>query len=366
MYNLKILTLWAFSIACLIFILDKKDSTEISPQINEIDKTWFSNNKKPLTPKEEVRINDQTFLTFPEWFTVYSPQEQAEYFKTKTSSSFPYLTHIRQLWQAYEIIRNNLTNNYEEFNLGYHFMVGVVSVSTTAEYGCKAFYETIFGRFTNNENLPMTEEDLFIANFNQKYVAFLNIDEWYNYNFKTEIVNLWTKTSFFGPRFFRKLERKYFLTSELIVKELYGLVIRIGASIIYGASGDTTLLVVKDFDKAGYNLDKNIKFMKEYSDKSDLLLVPRYEPFTRHIITLAKAGFNFQEIAGNNGAILVSVLTSKEWTSNSENFKEAFTQKIITKENQKRTALVTSVELLGKTLRELKDDKIEVEHVYDY
>ena len=77
-----------------------------------IPKDWLITNKNPLTPKSDVRPADQTFLTFPEWFLVFSPEEQANYFKHTTSSSFPFMTHTAQIWTSYKIVNDQIKNNF--------------------------------------------------------------------------------------------------------------------------------------------------------------------------------------------------------------------------------------------------------------
>ena len=52
-------------------------------------------------PPEHRRPPDQTFLTFPEWFLVFSPAEYAAYVREHTPTRFPFLGHVRQFWQSY-------------------------------------------------------------------------------------------------------------------------------------------------------------------------------------------------------------------------------------------------------------------------
>src|SRR5262249_59745368 len=48
----------------------------------------------PATPMEHRRGGDQTFLTFPEWFLVYSPAEYAAYVTDRAPSRFPFIGHV--------------------------------------------------------------------------------------------------------------------------------------------------------------------------------------------------------------------------------------------------------------------------------
>src|SRR5262249_46956180 len=94
---------------------------------------------EPQTPKNPDQPADQTFLTYPEWFLVFSPREQTSYLSTtETPSRFPYLGHVGQLWEGYGVV-SDATRAYP-FNLGYHVMIVVIASSTTVEYGLESAY----------------------------------------------------------------------------------------------------------------------------------------------------------------------------------------------------------------------------------
>src|SRR5262245_60485160 len=76
---------------------------------------------EPLTPAEHRRTADQTFLTFPEWFLVFSPAEYADFVSARAPSEFPFNAHICELWQGYgHAIK---ATEHMPFNAGYHVMV---------------------------------------------------------------------------------------------------------------------------------------------------------------------------------------------------------------------------------------------------
>src|SRR5215470_20076822 len=101
---------------------------------------------EPVTPAEHRRTADQTFLTFPEWFLVFSPAEYAEFVASRAPSEFPFNAHICELWQGYgHAIR---ATEHMPFNAGYHVMVLVIGISTTVEYALRSAYEMLIGRLT--------------------------------------------------------------------------------------------------------------------------------------------------------------------------------------------------------------------------
>ena len=191
----------------------------------------------------------------------------------------------------------------------------------------------------------MTDEDIFYANFTKDYVDFIKNRPWYEFDFKSQLKKLWIETSFFGTHFFRKLDRKYFLTSELIVKWAYGKLIRLGTKQVYEEALPTTTVITE-------------------SDKINLL--PRYDKFNQAIVSLAKQGKSFKEIAGKNSAILVSILVPSDFNEKFENAQIIFIQPISSDLTMKRIALATSVINLNKLLSQLDKQKIKIEHIFDF
>jgi hypothetical protein len=365
MRRLRILTLITLLLAIITFTLkNRKPSTIPAGEGLLVDKALLTTNLHPLTPQKDVRPPDQTFLTYPEWFLVFSPAEQADYFKTHTSTTFPYMKHVDQMWGGYGIMYHQIKGNFP-FNTGYHVMIMVIAGSTTAEYGIKSFYETIVGRITDTSpNEEMTTEDKFNAGYEHSYVKFIEALPWYEYDFNHQLKVLWGSTSFSGPHLLRKLERRYYLTTELMIKSGYGWLIGLGTKSAYETASLQTAVVM---DKLPATLDTTgfVHDMKLLPNGMTLANLPRYAEFNIAANKLAEKGINFKEIAGNKGAIMLTVLTDKPVTK-SGNYRVLFTQPIVTRPGISRIAVTTTVGDLSIVLRKLHDDKIVVEHIYDY
>jgi len=362
MKKLKVLTIISLLLTTIFFILDPPKTFEDISSGN-LPNEWFQVEKNPKTPKEHIRPGDQTFLTFPEWFLVHSPREEGEYLLTRTSSSFPFVGHLEQLWKSYSIVYKQIKNQYE-FNYGYHVMILVISVSTTVEYGFKSIYENTIGRVTDTEaREEMTDEDTFQAKVVNDYVKFIMQTPWYEFNFHTPLIQLWTEIPFFGNNFIRKIERKFFLTTDLGIKAIYGWLIKKATKAAYEDPILGTVVIVDNLPT------KMIDSIQILEDKKDyyILLLPRYADFNPAINYLASDDINFLEIAGNSSAILLTLLTDVEWKldSNSD-YKVIFSQPILTKPNQKRVAICVPVTKLSSLLRKLQKEKIYIEHIYDY
>ncbi|WDF76837.1 hypothetical protein PQ469_23420 [Mucilaginibacter sp. KACC 22773] len=362
MKRLRILTLISVLLAILVFFVkNKKPSTISAGDGLLVDKAWLTTNPQPLIPQKDVRPSDQTFLTFPEWFLVFSPAEQADYFKTNTSTTFPYMKHIDQMWGGYGIVYNQIKGNYP-FNTGYHVMIMVIAGSTTVEYGIKSFYETIAGRITNTkQGEAMTGEDKFNAAYELNYVKFIEDLPWYEYDFNHQLKMLWGSTPLSGQHMFRKLERRYYLTTELLVKSGYGYLIKLATKSAYDVAALNTTVVV---DKKPVTPDaRNTKELSGDLWQTDL---PRYARFNYAVQQLAASNINLTEIAGNKGSIMLTLLTPQSLKENPRDFKILFTQPIFTKPGLNRIAVVTTVNGLSKLVKILGENHVTIEHIYDY
>ncbi|GAB3990835.1 hypothetical protein GCM10028807_18890 [Spirosoma daeguense] len=364
MLRLPILTVIMVVLAIVLFFRGKRNNLTIAAGDGcVVPKDWLVSNAKPVTPAEHIRPADQTFLTYPEWFLVHSPAEIADYAHRHTTTTFPYMGHVRQLWQSYRIMYAQIREAFP-FNTGYHVMIWVIGVSTTVEYALKALYETVVGRLTDPPNgNVVTDEDKFNAQFTQDYVDFIRELPWYEFDFMSRIPRLFSETTFWGPHFIRKCERKYMLLTELLVKAGYGYLIKLGTKAAYDEALLTTAVIV---DKAPAVLPEKTKLLQTYPDSSALLLLPRYEAFHPAASALVRQGVTFREIAGNNSALLMTILSPENWQPNLPGFRVVFTQPIVTKPGQKRVALVTTVGQLDETIRYVEAEHVTIEHVYDY
>ena len=301
------------------------------------------------TPADQRRGEEQTLLTFPEWFLVFSPGELADFIRSEAPSEFPYVGHIRQYWQSYRAVTRATQGKYP-FNGEYHTMMAVIGASTTIEYGLKSGYETVFGRLTEATRLHgMTAEDHYAAKVARDYVDFIRVDPWYLYDFVGSLKGLWSETDLVGQDLLRKWERKYALTTEYLAKAGYGWVIK--------------KLTQASFDKPVHQTGVVVE--RPGAGRSFALL-PRYEPFTAAAATMAKEGVEFLEVAGNRSVILVSARVPSGWQPSEESTKILFEQPILTKPGEKRVALTLPVAALSTVLRSLSRAPCRIEHVFDY
>ena len=321
-----------------------------------------------ITPPEHRRGEEQTFLTYPEWFLVHSPAEYAAYAQDHTPSDFPFWGHIGQLWRSYGAV-TRATHDYP-FNLGYHVMICVIATSTTLEYALRSAYETVVGRVTElTMSHAMTEEDRYGARVAQDYVDFIRVQPWYEYDFAARLRGLWRETSLIGPDLLRKWERKYALTTEYGVKAVYGWLIKRATKASYDEPLPVTAVIVDRLPANAPAQLPGLKALLEMPGGPALITVPRYAAFKRHAVALAKGGATFREIAGNGAQarILLTLLTPADWTPAFTGSSVLFEDPILTRPGRKRVALVLPVGELAAALNALAGARgIEIEHIYDY
>src|ERR1700736_1781265 len=88
------------------------------------------------------RGEEQTFLTFPEWFLVFSPAEYADFVRQHTPDEFCFWGHIGQFWHGYGAVIDQTRARREPTNWGYLVMIVVIGLCTTVEYAIRSAYET--------------------------------------------------------------------------------------------------------------------------------------------------------------------------------------------------------------------------------
>lgn len=344
MAQLHRLTLGSVALAAGIFFFKSRPVITTPAMDGQVvPKEWLTPNAETLTPVADRRPPDQTFLTFPEWFLVFSPEEQAAYFAQHTSTSFPFLQHVSQFWRSYAIMKDQTGGNFPP-NPGYHLMICVIGASTTVEYAVKSWYEVLIGRITDTGD-PVTGEDRFNARYAADYVAFIKDQPWYAFDFKRRLEALWTDVGLSHDHPLRALERRYLLTTELLVKWGYGKLIGFGTKEVYGAALPTTAVVLDD---------------------GSVRHLPRYDRFAGAAMDLASGRRSFQEIAGNRSAILVTILVPANAIPTFSDTRPVFTQVITSDPTRMRIALATPVASLASLLRQCREQEMAVEHIFDF
>ncbi|KUM03456.1 hypothetical protein KIF53_13670 [Chromobacterium subtsugae] len=317
-------------------------------------------------PAEYRRPPEQTYLTFPEWYLVHSPAEYAGYLQSGAPpSGFPLFAHIGQFWQGYAAMTRE-TERYP-FNGGYHLMVMVIGASTTIEYGIKGLYEQTVGRLAeaSRGTGPMLPEERFAARYARDYVDFIRVDPWYQFDFFSRLRQLWQGSlPLDGNHPLRRWERRYLLSSELLAKGIYGQLIKLATRTVYDEAKPQTAVVLRHAPPA--SADRRNYIPQAAQDGLTPALLPRYQAFQDYSLWLARNGADFQEIAGNRGEILISLLAPDAWRAPGDG-RLLLEQPILTQPGRKRALVAVPVGQLAGLLRlSAAQAGVDLEHVYDY
>lgn len=315
-----------------------------------------------LIPESERRNAEQTYLTYPEWFLVHSLAEYAIMVKNLPAHDFPFIGHIGQLWGSYTAVTKQQIKSSYPANIGYHVMIMVIATSTTLEYALRSLYENIIGRssyfFSSKQ---MTEEEIMGAEVARQYVDFIRREPWYLFDFQAGLKRLWVDVPVLGNQPLRKLERRYALTTEYVIKAAYAKLIELATRATYEEAKMTTWVVVNGLPPHA-QLPADVKLQNELGQGRAILILPRYEAFWHAAQALAEQGAGFEDIAGNDSNILVTSWCPVVSGNIAESYPVLFKQSLITLPQLERRAMIIPVHQLSGYLR----SDARIEHVYDY
>jgi hypothetical protein len=320
----------------------------------------------PLAPEPHRRGEEQTFLTFPEWFLVFSPAEYAVFVRDHTPDQFVFWGHIRQFWQGYYAVTRETLARHNPKNWGYHLMIMVIGTSTSVEYAMRSAYETLIGRLAAMSASELTPEDRYAAKVAQDYVDFIRYRPWYEFDFTGSLRGLWSQTDLVGKNLLRKWERKYALTTEYSVKAIYGRLIGLATHSIYARPREVTSVALSRWPECQSSVS-GIDTLIPTRGTTTLVAVPRYEGFIVPMVALARCGADFEEIAGNRTVILVSIIQPIGATPLAQS-KLLMRQPILTQEGRERAVYEIPIPALGAALRSVADGTppLTMEHIFDY
>jgi FAD/FMN-containing dehydrogenase len=346
---------------------------KVDPQNRFQNKLWEKYYPSPeqmigdsLTQQKNYqRGEEQTFLSLPEWYLVFNPNEYAAFLDSgKNPSDFPFFKSIDEYWTLYDRVKT-LTNGVYPKNSKYQTMLWVIGVSTTAEYLLKGIYENTLGRLAHWTASRETPEEALIRDAHRAYAKLIYDKPWYKFPFWAWAKQVWTDAPFFGQNFIRKTERKIFFTLEFGFKALYAKLIGFGAQTAYEPSDGLVTMHVRTDAKTLGAIDERIKILKDFGNRDMVVTVPRWGAFTEIVPKMAVREVEFVRISGNDD-ILVTATTAVDAYAKPAPLKFLFTSVVMAPEHQKRMVYVAKVAELAKALRLMPESKLQLEHIYDY
>ena len=323
-----------------------------------------------LFPEARRRSEESTYLTFPEWYIVYSSEEYGRWLGSERPSGFPYFRSIAQYWCGYNAVFELARKRYP-FNAGNHLMLMVIGGSYTVEFAIKGVYENSVGRLTEAvSDGGQTEEDRLAREVAQHYGAFLNEIPWYRYPFTERLGYLWRETGLWGThpgQTARKWERKLALSAEYGGKAVYGWLLGLATGAVYDEDAAQVLVWAEDLSvPAGATGNPaTIRMERPVDGRSAVLVLPRFTAFRDTLLALPPGQGRLLAVAGND-EIMVTVLAPRDWRYALAEGQAVFEQEVLTEPERKRVAVRVPVPALLGVLAQLREQGLTVEHVYDY
>jgi len=312
-----------------------------------------------------ARPEESTYLTYPEWFIVYSSEEYANFLQAGRPSDFPYFSSIWQYWCSYCAVYQITRRDYG-FNAGDHLMLWVIGVSYSGELALKGIYENIFGRLTEwTSGGEKTDEDRFAHTANKEYVAFIYDRPWFEFSFAAKLSGLWAQTPLFGRNWLRKWERKFILSLEFGGKAIYGGLMTLATRAVYGTAPTEIYATAELLPEPALQADPRVQRVADAQPSGSVLLIPRYRQFTEIVPQLARHGVEFRDIAGND-TIFLTALVPREWNAALPDAETLFAMEILTQPERKRLGISAPVRSLHAVIAALDAGGAHVEHLYDY
>lgn len=315
--------------------------------------------------KDYSRPEDDTYLSYPEWYIVWSYQEKADFQQSRLPSGFPYFRAVRQYWNSYCCI-SRLTRGKYPFNAGEQVMLVVIGTSFSAEYILKGIYENTIGRLSEwtSHHQPV-DEDQYAYQVAREYADFVHIRPFYEFHFAHHVKGLWNETPLWGPHPLRKWERKAFLTVDYTLEAFYCWLIEKATHLSYGHEPADTYAWIDNADESIFRQLPRVKKVKQVGPKAFVVDIPRYQEFTSIASELSRRNVTFVEIAGNS-QITLSVLAPPAWRYDGPDARVLFSTPNLTHPEQARFVVGCDVPFLSSVLNTLAREPITIEHVYDY
>ena len=223
------------------------------------------------------RPEDDTFLTYAEWYIVWSYQEKAAWQQQHMPSGFPYFSAIGQYWSGYCCSYGVVHGRYP-FNFGDHLMLVVIGTSFSVEYAFKGAYENSVGRLAEwiGGHEP-TQEDQYAARVAWKYGLFVADRPFYEFPFFAALKGLWKETSLWGPHAVRKWERKGWLSLDYGIEAAYCSLIELASHATYGVEDDVTYAWIEDAPESVLLRVPVVITVKPVGSDSIIAKMPRHQ-----------------------------------------------------------------------------------------
>ena len=307
------------------------------------------------------RAEARTWLTYPEWYIVYSAESYGRYLAAgKRPSGFGHWQEIRGFWSGLCAVNRASAPSGGAGDA--KVMLYTIGLSFSAEMLVKALYENTLGRVAEWIGGWRSPNDRYNAGLWRRYGAFMHQTPWYAFPFGQAAGGLWgTSAEGHGLRHW---ERRLALSLEYGAKAGYAALIGWVSGATLGRDEPTLRLVARADPAALERIDPRLRPVASLGDGLVAVEAPRYEVFTQLMLRLARTPIQLTEIAGNDD-IFVTLLVPRE-AQVPDGAVALIEAPLRDRPGWRRVGVNAKVPGLLPLLREADAQAITVEHVYDY
>jgi hypothetical protein len=304
------------------------------------------------------RAEHRTWLTYPEWYIVYSAESYGRYLAAGSRpSGYGYARDISGFWSGLCAVNRASapTGGAGDAKV----MLYTIGLSFSAEMIVKGLYENTFGRVFEWIGGWRSDDDRYNAAVWTSYGRFMHQIPWYRFPFGQALSGLWRTEGGNSP--VRHWERRFALSLEYGVKAGYAALIGWASGAALGRD-ELTLRLVTRGDAAA--VDPRFRNVARLAGGRHVVEAPRYAQFTALMLRLSETNVQLAEIAGNDDVFVTLLLPVRAGApAGTILLLEA---PLGDRPGWRRVGVNVKVDRLLPLLRAVRAGQGEVEHVYDY
>lgn len=324
------------------------------------DEVKFADYSPIITDTEYQRSEANSYLTYPEWHIVYAYEGLAHVLEDGDEHEFDYTSSISGFWQS-ACALNRTSQQHGAADFVTRGIIHIIGISFTVELGMKALYEETLGRaFTLIRGPVKSPQDQYASWMARDFSNFLQQTPWYDYDFDTATIDLWSKPM---RNALRGWERRLALGGEWKAKAAYASLIA-DASNAAGPAILRIRLVVSGIEENELRQIEGVSVISR-NDGNLIIEADRYRKLTVAMVEIAKRGGTIIEIAGNDDILVSAISPSPVLESGIINGKTLSEFKR-DGYSDRRILISASVPKLVDLFGELEQKGLRLEHVYDY
>ncbi len=329
---------------------------------------WTTVGSWALAPEDLQRPQVRSLRSVPGWFLAASHAEYAAFLErddpAPLTSRFPLFAHIGLFWDTREAVVDQTAS--EPWAPGEQSQLLVAGLSTSFDYAIRGLYERSLGRLSEAlSDGTLTDEDRLAARVARQRAEQMRLKPWQPFAWDVPLRALWSEVPVLGPNALRKLERRWWLSSQYAFHVVAERLSAMSGTAPVGAVPTITAVVVDRLPEAVVATLPPGTGVERLAD-GVRLLVPRAAGFTETALALSRQAIQIREIAGNRGEIVVSLLADSETMKAVPGTHVLLTQPVMTRPGRVRVVAAVPVPALSDALRLAIASRTAVEQVHDF